>query len=128
MEKTPHSHTEEGVAEKRARTRRSESEMDTEGGGEANTSQSQSRDKKGHMMNSYITDSDEEAIVDFVKDHEELYDKTSKHFKDKARKDCLWERFTRSRKLCKWARLGLNTKGLAMENSPSPSLARLPSK
>ena len=32
-----------------------------------------------------LTDSDEKAIVDFVKDHEELYDKTNKHFKDKAR-------------------------------------------
>ena len=28
--------------------------------------------------------------MDFVKDLEELYDKTNKHFKDKTRKDCLW--------------------------------------
>ena len=38
------------------------------------------------MTNIYLTDSDEEAIVDFVKDH-------------KARKKCLWERFTNSHKL-----------------------------
>ena len=31
--------------------------------------------KEGHMTNIYLTDSDEEAIVDFVKDHEELYEK-----------------------------------------------------
>ena len=47
----------------------------------------------------HLTDSDEEANVDFVKDHETLYDKTSKHFKDKARKECLWESFASSRKL-----------------------------
>ena len=41
--------------------------MDTEGGGEALTSQSQSKHKKGHMTKIYQTDSDEEAIVDFVK-------------------------------------------------------------
>ena len=35
-----------------------------EGGGEAGTSQSHSRQKKGHMTNIYLTDSDEEAIVD----------------------------------------------------------------
>ena len=37
--------------------------------------------------------------MDFVKDHQELYDKTNKHFKDKARKKYLWERFTNSHKL-----------------------------
>ena len=43
-------------------------------------------------------DSDEEAIVDLVKDHEELYEKTNEHFKDNA-KECLWEKFTNSGKL-----------------------------
>ena len=38
-------------------------------------------------------------LFDFVKDHEELYNKTNIHFKDKARKKCLWERFANSRKL-----------------------------
>ena len=36
--------------------------------------------------------------MDFVKDHEELYDKTNEHFKDKAREECLWERIASSRK------------------------------
>ena len=45
---------------------------------------------KGHMMKIYLTDSDQEAIVDFVKD------KTNEHLKDKARKDCLWDRFPSS--------------------------------
>ena len=77
--------------------------MHTDGGGEAGTSQSQSRHKKGHMMNIYLTDSDDKAIVDFVKDYEELYFKTNEHFKDKARKECLWERSANSCKqqVCK---------------------------
>ena len=39
------------------------------------------------MTNIYKTDTDEEAIVDFVKDNEELYDKTHEKFNDKVRKD-----------------------------------------
>ena len=71
------------------RTESSESEMDTEGGGEDSTStECQSRRKKEYMMNIYFTDSDEEGIVDFVKDHEELYNKTNGHLKDKARIAC----------------------------------------
>ena len=58
------------MVEKPAKTDKIETEMDTEAGGEASTSQSHSRHKKGHMTNIYPTDSDEEAIVDFVKDHE----------------------------------------------------------
>ena len=67
--------------------------MDTEGGKGLGSSQSQSRHK-----NIYLTDSDE-AIVDLVKDHEELFDKTNGNFKDKASKECLWERLTSSCKL-----------------------------
>ena len=51
------------------------------------------------MTNIFLTDSDEEVIVDFVKEHEELYNKTSEHFKDKTKKEFLWEQFTKSRKL-----------------------------
>ena len=47
----------------------------------------------------YLTESDKEVIVDFVKDYKELYDKTSEHFKDKARKEYLWERFANSHKM-----------------------------
>ena len=64
-EETTHS-PEEGVTENHARTGKSDTEMDTEGG-EA-------------MTNIYLTDSDEEAIVDFVKDHQQLYGKTNEHF------------------------------------------------
>ena len=84
----------------RPRTERSESEIPTEGGRDASTStEFQSRHKKEHMMNIYETDADEEAIVDFLKDHGELYNKINKHFKDKARKDCLWKRFASSHNL-----------------------------
>ena len=51
------------------------------------------------MTSILLTDSDEEPIVDFVKDHEELFDKTNKYFKDKSNKDCLWERFANKCKL-----------------------------
>ena len=59
---------------------------------------SQSLHKHGHMTNIYLTDSDKEAIVDSY-NHEELYNKTNEHFKDKARKKCLWEQFANSHKL-----------------------------
>ena len=98
----------------------------THGGGEAGTSQSHSRHKKGHMTNIYLTDSDEEAIVDFGKDHEELYHKTNEHCKDKGRNECLWERFANIPScLSKCARLGTNPKGLATTNSHSSSLLLL---
>ena len=71
-EGTTHS-AEDRVAEKSPRTDRSDTQM---GGGEAGTSQSQSRHKKGHMSNIYLIDSVGKAILDFVKDHKELYDKT----------------------------------------------------
>ena len=48
------------------------------------------------MINIYLTDSDEEAILDFMKDHEELYDDTNEHCKDKARKECIWEQSANS--------------------------------
>ena len=81
---------EDAATEKRPKTERSQSEMDTQGGGETNTfTEFQSRHKKAHMANFYLTDSNEEAIVDFVNDHVELYDKFNMHFKDKSRNDCL---------------------------------------
>ena len=51
------------------------------------------------MTNIYVTNISVEAMVDFVKDHEDLFDKTNIHFKAKTRKDCLWERFASSSKL-----------------------------
>ena len=84
--------------------------MDTEAGGEANTSQS--RHKKGHMMNIYLTASDDEAIVDFVKDHEALYNKNKKGMPV--------GKPTATSCLSKSERFGSHTKGHTMENSPSP--------
>ena len=36
----------------------------------------QSRQKKGQMKSIFLSDSDEEAMVDLMKQHEELFDKT----------------------------------------------------
>ena len=83
------------MQKKRPRTGRCDTETEA-AGGEAGASQSHY--KKGQMTNIYLTDS-EEAIVDFVKDNEELYNKTSEHFKDKERKEFLWDQFTKIRKL-----------------------------
>ena len=59
----------------------------------------QSRQKKGQIKFIFLSDSDEEAIVEFVKQHEELYNKTHAKFKDKQRKECLWERLAATRNL-----------------------------
>ena len=39
------------------------------------------------MKSIFLSDSDEEAILEFVKQHKELYDKTNDKYKDKQRKD-----------------------------------------
>ena len=49
----------------------------------------QSRQKKGQMKSIFLSDLDEEAIMEFVKQHEELYDKTNDSFKDKQKKERL---------------------------------------
>ena len=48
--------------------------MDTKGGEEAGTAQLHTRHKKGAYG---LTDSDEETIINFVKDNEELYNMSS---------------------------------------------------
>ena len=58
-----------------------------------------SRQKKGQMKSIFLSDSDEEAIAEFVKQHEELYDKTNNSFKDKQKKEGLWEQLAASRNL-----------------------------
>ena len=40
-------------------------------------------------MSIYLTGSDYEAIVNFVNDHEKLYDKTNNMFNNMTRKDYL---------------------------------------
>ena len=47
----------------------------------------------------FLSDSDEEAIVKFVKQHEELYDKTNDSVKDKQKKERLWEQLAATRNL-----------------------------
>ena len=71
---------EEERGEKRART-----DMDTD------AESTQSRQKKGQMKSIFLSDSDDEAIIEFVKQHKELYDKTNDSFKDKQKKERLWE-------------------------------------
>ena len=74
--------------EKRART-----DMDTD------VESTPSRRKKGQMKSIFLSDSDEEAIVEFVKQHKELYDKTNDSFKDKQKKERLWESLAATRNL-----------------------------
>ena len=74
---------EEGHPKKKAQDR---SDTETEAA-QREAGPSQSHYKKGHMTKLYLTDSEKEAIVNFVKNHKELYNKTSEHFKDKARKE-----------------------------------------
>ena len=57
---------------------------------DADVESTQSRQKKGQMKSILLSDSDEEAIVEFGKQHEELYDKTNNSFKDKQKKERLW--------------------------------------
>ena len=59
----------------------------------------QSRQKKGQLKSVFLSDVDEEALVKFLKQHEELYNKTHNKFKDKQKKECLWERLPATRNL-----------------------------
>ena len=43
------------------------------------------------MKSIFLSVSDEEAIVEFIKQHEQFYDKTNDKFKDKQKKETLWE-------------------------------------
>ena len=74
--------------EKRART---DTDTDIES--------TQSRQKKGQMESISLSDSDEEAIMEFVKHHRELYDKTNDSFRDKQKKERLWETLAATRNL-----------------------------
>ena len=87
---------EEEQPEKRPMAERSDTEAEAAG---REAGPSQSHYKKVHMTNIFLTDSDEKAIKDFVRDYKELYDNTSENFKDKASKECPWEQITKSHKL-----------------------------
>ena len=94
------------------------SDMETEGKMSHRASNSlspcQSGRKKDKMTNIFLTDSYKEAIVQFIKDHKELYDTTHKLFKNKAR----------HHKLHRSARHGLNPNGVDIRNRCSPSQVR----
>ena len=77
--------------------------------------------KKWHMTNIYLTDSDQGAIVDFVKDQKELYYKTNEHFKDKARGNVSP---TVASCLSSSVRPGLIHKGHVTASSCNPGLVR----
>ena len=51
------------------------------------------------MKSVFLSDSDKEAIVEFVKQHEELYDETNDSFKDKQKKERCWESLAATRNL-----------------------------
>ena len=51
------------------------------------------------MKSIFLRDSNKEAIVEFVKQHKELYDKTNDSFKDKQKKERLWEQLASIRNL-----------------------------
>ena len=76
------------MAEKHAMTDRCDTGMVTEAGEEVGTLNYTQGRRRG-FRNIYPKDSDEEAIMDFVKDHEELQDKANEHCREKARKQCL---------------------------------------
>ena len=59
----------------------------------------QSRQKKSQIKSIFLSDSDEEATMEFIKQHEELYDKTKDCFKDKQKKERLWEQLAATRNL-----------------------------
>ena len=61
---------------------------------ETDVDSTQSRQKNGQMKSIFLSDSDEEATVECVKQNAELYAKTHAKFKDKHRKEGLWERLT----------------------------------
>ena len=51
------------------------------------------------MKSIFLSDSDEAAIVEFIKQHKELYDKNNNSFTDKPKKERLWEQLAATRNL-----------------------------
>ena len=85
------------------RERREDSQERTEQRAQTDTDtdveSTQSRQKKGPMKSIFLSDSDEEAITEFVKQHRELYDKINGSFRDKQKKERLWETLAATRSL-----------------------------
>ena len=51
------------------------------------------------MKSIFLSDSDDEAIIEFIKQHEKFYDKTNNSFKDRQKKERLWETQATTRNL-----------------------------
>ena len=51
------------------------------------------------MKSIFLSDSDEDTIVEFVKQHEELYYKANDSLKDKQKKEGLWDQLAATRNL-----------------------------
>ena len=51
------------------------------------------------MKSIFLRDSDEEAIMEFIKQQQELYDTTNGSFKHKQKKERLWEQIASTRNL-----------------------------
>ena len=62
---------------------------------DTDTESTQSR-QKGQIKSIFLSDSDEQAIMEFVK---QLYDKTNNSFKDKQKEERLWESLAATRNL-----------------------------
>ena len=79
----------------------------------------------------FLGDSDEEAIVEFVKQHKELYDKTNDKFRDKHRKERLSERLAASINLFvntvkKWLETQRTRYGSLLRQSQNKLMRRTP--
>ena len=87
--------------ERMERERREETQERGKKGARTDTDveSTQSRQTKGQMKSIFLSDSDEEAIMEFLKQHEELYDKTNDSFKDKQKKERLWQQLAATRNL-----------------------------
>ena len=84
--------------ERMERQRREESqergEKRVRTGTDTDVESTQSRQKKGQMKSIFLSDSDKEAIVEFVKQHQ-----TNNSFKDKQKKERLWKQLAATRNL-----------------------------
>ena len=89
--------------ERRERERREESqergEKRVRTDKDTDVESTQSRQKKDQMKSIFLSDLDKEPIVEFVNQHEELYEKTNDSFKVKQKKVGLWEQLEASRTL-----------------------------
>ena len=89
----------EGLREDGERGEESQERGETRVRTDTDTVESIQSRQKGQMKSIILSDSDEEAIVEFIKQHKELYDKTNNSFKDKQKKERLGEQLAATRNL-----------------------------